>query len=103
MEEIRNSLTGIYWAIYLLCDYQYTNSQWLIMGWGNIAVGILSFAPRRGRSIPVFRFLWYLFLAFWMIVGISSPKTALEMMMWCVLIGIMLRFSYEVLYNNSDI
>lgn len=105
MEELLNSSLGIYWAIYTLFNYEYTNSQWLIVGWGSIAVGLLSFAPRHGRSIPKIRLAWYFFLAFWVVNGgvFTQARHSLAMMMWCVLIGMMLRFSYEVLYNNSDI
>lgn len=105
MEEVLNNSVGIYWAIYTLFNYEYTNSQWLILGWLSIAVGIISFAPRHGRPIANWRIGLYLFLAYWVIEGgvFTQARHALAMMMWCVLIGIMLRFSYEVLYNNSDI
>lgn len=61
MDELLNSSLGIYWAICTLFNYEYTNSQWLIVGWGGIAVGLLSFAPRHGRSISKIRLAWYFF------------------------------------------
>lgn len=105
MDDLLNNSLGIYWAIYRLCHYQETHYQWLIIGWGGLAVGLASFAPRYGQSIHTLRFLGYLFLAWWIVAGVvfTGQRHALAMMMWCVLIGMMIRFSYEVLYNNHQV
>lgn len=103
MEDSLSSSLGIYWVVYALFTNKYGLADLLIIGVIFPAIGWLSYAPRHGKPLGMLRLFWYIVIVYFVFITAAEEATNTRMLLWCSGIGMMLRFSYEVLYKDSRI
>jgi hypothetical protein len=102
MQEVLNSSLGIYWAGYLFIANLVagvSSKEVLILSIVCFVIGWFTYAPRNGGEFGG-RFLWYVFSGCYaLILLVSEPMY--NMAAWYFFMGVMLKFSFEILYNNA--
>lgn len=102
MDEVLNSASGIYQAgfIFVLNLVKgVASKELLIAAIICFIVGWVTYAPRNGGEFGG-RFLWYIFSGFYALILVFS-QPAYSIYGWFFLMGVMLKFSFEILYNNA--
>jgi hypothetical protein len=100
MEEVLKSSLGIYQAgFYFVLNLVkgIVSKELLTACIICFIVGWFTYKPRNGGEFGG-RLLWYMFAGFYAVVFVFS-QPAYSIYGWFFLMGVMLKFSFEILYN----
>lgn len=97
MEEALNSSLGIYRVPVAIISY---NSQWVIFCCTAMILGCVAYFSSRFSTTK--RVIVFAFYGYFLALGLAHERDAAGYILACSFImGLMLRFSYEVLYCNN--
>lgn len=102
MEEVLKSSLGIYDAgfVFVLNLVKgVASTEFLIFALVGFFIGWFTYKPRNGGEFGG-RLLWYIFSGFYALILVFS-QPALSIYAWYFFMGVMLKFSFEILYNNA--
>lgn len=102
MEEVLNSSLGIYQAGYFFVANLVKgviSTEFLVISLVGFVIGWFTYAPRNGGEFGV-RFLWYLFSGIGALILLFADQNY-SVYPWYFFMGVMLKFSFEILYNNA--
>jgi hypothetical protein len=97
MEEALNSSIGIYRVPVAIISY---NSQWVIFCCAAMIFGCVAYVSSRLSTTK--RVIAFVIYGYFLSIGLAHERDAAGYILACSFImGLMLRFSYEVLYCNK--
>ena len=102
MEEVLKASLGIYRAGFYFVANLIKDAiivEFLIISLVGLIVGWFTYKPRNGGEFGG-RLLWYMFSGCYACILVFSDPV-LGIYAWYFFIGVMLKFSFEILFNNA--